>query len=508
MLPRMNSSLPPLFRDLQEYPFQELCCDLFEKQEGIATCEIYGVRGQKQFGVDLLAHCKDRSSTEVGQCKCQETITPGQMVQASDNFLLHIQHWKQRRVKRFILFVACDLDNTQQQEEILIQKARFVSEGIVYEAWSSRTLRQKLSPHRDIVSRHISSQEIVNQICGPLVQTTTALYIQDRAAAISIDALGSKLENLATQLSREKARRLDDIREKYREGKCDEAYCQVESLQREETYELLDNSLKARILRILATYTLNKNGEVAKAKGLADQARQLDPEADASILSILLSYRAQGASSALASLPIPTNIDLLNFRLALLLELGKTDEILSIMALKANGLQEDAETRRVYTWALLISGDITGAQVQIQKAVSEQPNWQSIRVMSAMVDYFSGLSLAATPKEPIMWPNPVDWAFVKRDHESQTRLRRAQASFAELSLNAENSQRGTFRFWQFASLANDAEKQIEAETLCQNILLDDPCDRLTIMWAIARRFRVDLAASRTALEKSIQESSL
>jgi len=504
--PRMDRSLPPLFSELGEYTFQELCCDLFERQEGISTCEIYGVRGQAQYGIDLLAHRKDGLAIEVGQCKCYEEITASEIEDASDEFFSHLERWKQAQVERFILFVACELDKTQQQDQILAEKSRFILEGIQYEAWSSRTLRHKLSPYRYIATRHIWSEEIVDQICGPLIQSSSALQIDGRTAGITIEALGSHLQILATQLSQEKAKRLDDIREKYRNGRYEHAASELDNLHKEETYNLLEPGLKARILRMRATYTLNDKKDMATARKLADEAHELDPQADETVIRTLIAYHEQGADAALELIKQPSNTDVLNFRLLLLLEIGRTDEILETLNAQGNGITEDAETRRVYAWALLIEGDITAAQFQIQKAVSEQPAWHNVKVVSAIMDYFSALSPAAIPKHPILLPDPVDWAFVKRDHESQARLRRAQESFAELSDNAEKRQRSIMRFWHFACLANDVEKQMEAETLCQNILLDDPSSRLTIMWAIARRYRVDLAISRKVLEESLLRS--
>ena len=70
MRPRMNPSLSPPFHELDEYTYQNLCRNVFEKQRGIATCDVYGTRGQKQRGIDLLARRSDGESIEVGQCKC------------------------------------------------------------------------------------------------------------------------------------------------------------------------------------------------------------------------------------------------------------------------------------------------------------------------------------------------------------------------------------------------------------------------------------------------------
>jgi hypothetical protein len=69
---RVNPNFPPAFYELGEYDFQDMSCDVFSEEPGIATCNVYGTRGQKQHGIDLLAHCDDGIHIEVVQCKCYE----------------------------------------------------------------------------------------------------------------------------------------------------------------------------------------------------------------------------------------------------------------------------------------------------------------------------------------------------------------------------------------------------------------------------------------------------
>jgi hypothetical protein len=76
----MNSSFSPNFYELEEYPFQRFCCDLFRAQENIASCDEYGLRGQAQKGIDLLAQRRDESGQEVGQCKCYREFPHGKIL--------------------------------------------------------------------------------------------------------------------------------------------------------------------------------------------------------------------------------------------------------------------------------------------------------------------------------------------------------------------------------------------------------------------------------------------
>src|SRR5260370_14991706 len=166
MTPNINPSDPPRFYELKEYPFQELCRDLFEVQDGIVTCEIYGRRGQGQKGIDLLATGDDGESNEVGQCKAHEAFSVKKIIDASYEFFKDWAFWKDKKIRRFILFVGCPLDDTDVQNEIQTQRARFQAVNIKYEAWSSRTLVTRLRPERAIAERHVHSQEIVDNICG------------------------------------------------------------------------------------------------------------------------------------------------------------------------------------------------------------------------------------------------------------------------------------------------------------------------------------------------------
>src|SRR2546421_1745675 len=165
----MDPADPPPFHQLGELPFQEMCRDIFEREEGIATCEIYGVPGQGQYGVDLKATAQSNTHTEVAQCKCWEQFPPREIEKASDKFLNNIEFWRGRKVTRFILMVASPLDTTQQHESIETQIERFAAAGITYERWSSRTLRTKLKDHRDIVFRYTRSTEWVEAICGSAI---------------------------------------------------------------------------------------------------------------------------------------------------------------------------------------------------------------------------------------------------------------------------------------------------------------------------------------------------
>jgi len=144
-----------------------MCRDLLDSEPGVASCEIYGSRGEPQEGVDLLAPQKDSPGIEVGQCKCHRDFPPREIRKASDEFLRHLDVWRSRNVRRFILFVASNLGKVQRQREILTQRARFHAQGIAYEVWSADKIRNKLRPHPGIVATYCKPEaHWLLEICG------------------------------------------------------------------------------------------------------------------------------------------------------------------------------------------------------------------------------------------------------------------------------------------------------------------------------------------------------
>jgi Restriction endonuclease len=89
MIPSINPSDSPPFHKLNEYTFQKLCCELHARQPGIASCDVYGTRGQRQRGIDLLAHRRGSMEKEVGQCKRYDDFPPAEIRKASEEFLEH-----------------------------------------------------------------------------------------------------------------------------------------------------------------------------------------------------------------------------------------------------------------------------------------------------------------------------------------------------------------------------------------------------------------------------------
>src|SRR5689334_19722027 len=112
MVPRLspNPESEHAFYELGSRRFEQFARALHEAQPNIAGAKLYGPDGQEQFGVDHYAFRRpeDGGGIEVGQAKAERTFGPSDIRRAADKFLAHWDnHWRDREVHRFILFVGC-----------------------------------------------------------------------------------------------------------------------------------------------------------------------------------------------------------------------------------------------------------------------------------------------------------------------------------------------------------------------------------------------------------------
>lgn len=500
-----NPSKPIPFYDLDPEPFQELCRDLFEREDGISTCEIFGVNGQHQRGIDLRAQRREGYGCEVGQCKCYEEFPPREIREVSEEFLKHLAYWKEKNVRRFILFVACPMSTVRQNEEIDRQVRAFHELGIDYQVWSARTLRTKLRDHPDIVVRYSRSREWVEAICG-VASSSSGNIAVERTVSLIDSVVNSRLPIYSAELSRELDRRLDNLRELYRKGRKKDAYNQLGEIQASASWEIIEASLKGKLLRQKAAYLLDLSGDIAAARCLADEAAEADSEGDETVIRALLAYYAEGAHAALQIADSPSNINAYNLRVALLIEMERVPEALELLQAIPTEIQPDNETKRVRALALFLSGSIKNARSEIEQALEAEPERESFRFVAAVINYFSCLSPASLPNRLAPWPEPPNWFVLKRDRTSLDRLKHAEAEFAALARQAEKDDwRVVLETWQLACVGNDAYRQQEAQTLCRELLSQNPQHYRALIWALERNYEVNYSDCEQALRRFVEE---
>lgn len=136
MRPRPNRTLPANFSELPSGHFEEMTRALHSNEPDIKSARLYKTQRQRQFGIDVLAECRD-GRVEVSSCKCYGKLAKGEIATFSDDFLEHWEsHWKDKGVRRFILTSAAYVHSDQREAEVKEQKRRFAEYGITYEVWA------------------------------------------------------------------------------------------------------------------------------------------------------------------------------------------------------------------------------------------------------------------------------------------------------------------------------------------------------------------------------------
>ncbi len=468
--------------------------ELFSHEPDGPNSEEYGIPGQRQRGIDLLAVIKP-AGVDVAQCKCESSFSAAKVRNASDEFFVHWDYWKDKGVRRFVLFVACEVNQTQIQDELLKQRARFAKHGITYELWGAATLRNKLRPFRSIARAYFDSEEIVAMICGPAVESA--------ATTMGMAVVVQRLGVMANELEELKGKELESLRELCRAGEQTQALEGIRKLKGMTAWPDHSGIFRARVLRLEAAIHLNLRQPAAAAAGLVEAARQLDPNGDYQTIDAYLTYCQRNAPAALEQLVDPKSPEARNFRWALLLESGRMATLEQEVTASAYPL--DAETYRLLTLGALMAGDVPRAQVEIAKALELAPTRRNLRLAKATVAYFSALSSAAEGARRLSWPVPVSWIFVRRTTTAVEALREAAQEFAAGAEHRDCPpvERENLRNWQLACMACIDSRQAEAAELTQRLLTENPAAFGVMAWALIRGYTFDYTAAESALRERI-----
>jgi tetratricopeptide (TPR) repeat protein len=501
--PRLDPSLTPPFCDLDEYKFQRLCRDLFLKEERIRLCRVFGTRGQKQYGIDLWAQHAGKNQRETGQCKKYSKISAAEIERASDEFFQHLKVWKERSVARFILFVACDLEDPKLQEQELKEQKRFSAVGIGYEIWSGETIWNKLRKHPELVQTYCG-EHYVKIACGPTQATSQGAQQGDMAIKAGTEALTRLLGSIIPELGEARNKDLEAIRELSAEGHGKEALKKIQIFRTQPGWGVLPEEVRAKALRMHASLALSVIDDLAQAKSLLDEAKEISPADNTRPLESLVVHRERGALAALKVLDSPHTVEEWNIYLRLLLELGRPQDVLSGLDDPPNAIKPNVDTQWPKSIALLLSRRVDEARNEIRDGLRQKPRDFSLRYAAAMIDYASTVSSSFSAWGHLTWPVPPAWDFVKRDAESVRRLQVAADEFDQLSHLTWGDERIELLIWKMASLANQAERQQEAFAIFEQIIEQVPGCSAAILWAHQRAWPLNLESTIKALESRIQ----
>ncbi|HEY0101041.1 MAG TPA: NACHT domain-containing protein, partial [Pyrinomonadaceae bacterium] len=147
--PPLASVPPPVETRKQELPFEHLTWENFEKlcvrlarlEADVEHCQLYGVRGQDQEGIDLYAKSKTSGQYTVYQCKREKGFSASKIEGAVTTFLAGT--WS-GRASTFVLCTMESLVSTGRAEEVERQRTILAAKGVDFVIWDGQQLSLRL----------------------------------------------------------------------------------------------------------------------------------------------------------------------------------------------------------------------------------------------------------------------------------------------------------------------------------------------------------------------------
>lgn len=498
--PNVNSNDPVSFWELGEYDFEEICCAIVHEQPGVAKADFYGVRGETQFGIDILAPLEGGGYLCV-QCKCYEKFPPKEIRNAADNFLAHWESkWKAAGVRRFILMVACDISSRLRQDAVIECRAKFAEIGVEFDDWGNRPLERRLAPHHHIVSRFFQPKEhFLEIICG----VSLTPYIVSPSGDI-IPA-----QHYIDATSESANAKLEEVRSLHRSGKPDSAYSRYSEIRSSgDEWRSLARDTQAQFLRLAAEICLSRSDDVNAARELAIEADQLHPLESIAIIHVVLDWRENGPDSALESLANTQTTGGLLLKTAILASLDRFQDSSDCLNLVVPASEtEEGEKHRLEATIQFAEGNIIGAIQSIKLGAICLPASDVILASQASILYYSAISPSSRPRHIPVWPSPRNWSMVRTDQGARENLLAASEIFGNLIDKCEigEQQLQNWQGWKLACLSNLIGRSDEARDYCEELLRKRSSHTPALGWALSRNLasRGILERSRTELEELV-----
>ena len=486
---------------LDKLPWEDLerlCVRLAKTDADAEHAQAYGIRGQSQEGIDLYVRRRSNGRYVVWQCKRYRTFEKKNVREAVIAFLksfkskeagIPVQH-----ADTIILAVTADMSDVKVAKELerLAKRLRKLGPRLI--AYDIRGLSDELKKYRALVEDFFTPA-MADAFCGIKQPAITEDFGQMAALRT---ALQVAQEGLASYGNKE----LDQIRDLWGERNEEEALAELDRFKKSATWSLRGAEVQAKAIRIEAGLRL-ATGDETSARRLYEEAKRIAPNANARILTGKLLQHEKGAEAALTIFDAPTTEDEWVFRWTLLLELGRSEDVVSEAAALGKEKAPAGDYSAVLALAQLAQFEIGAAGQTIHAALQEKPRHVSSRYVAAVVDYYSGISTAFRVWRHMIWPVPPPWNLVKRDAESVERRDRAAQVFAELAQGPLQRDIAELRVWQLACVALNAHSAEQPSELAQKYLAEDSQNVPLLVWASALGLNYDRAKSLAALKQQM-----
>jgi hypothetical protein len=177
------------FLELGWENFERLCYRLAQADGAVEKAWSYGTSGYGQLGIDILVRMKD-GSFEAWQSKRHKTFGVAALKEAARVFVNAA--WA-KQAKRFVLAVACTINDPKVIDEIEKARTQLQQRGIAFEPLFASELAERLKTQPEVIDDFFG-RAWVEKICAP--EGVAALA--DRMSRLDMASLRTRLRALYT----------------------------------------------------------------------------------------------------------------------------------------------------------------------------------------------------------------------------------------------------------------------------------------------------------------------
>jgi hypothetical protein len=182
------STSPPVQSRPQVLPLDELSWEHFERlclryvrsRASVVMTQLYGVRGQKQHGIDLYVRLTEPARYEVYQCKRLKTLEASDIEKAVGKFLEG--KWRDR-AKAFRIMMSHPIEDTEIADAIVAATTQLSRYDIEFEVLGKEQISTWLKDQARIVDDFFS-RGWVEAFCGPSVLPALERRLNAEAVAL------------------------------------------------------------------------------------------------------------------------------------------------------------------------------------------------------------------------------------------------------------------------------------------------------------------------------------
>lgn len=498
--PRLSTSPESdhAFYEIGSRRFEHLARALHEAQPGIFGANLYAPDGQEQFGIDHVAFHRSESGVhlEVGQAKAERRFGADAIRKAADKFLDNWDtQWRDKNVRRFILFVGCAIKSGKASDEIIAQTSRFAALGIEFAVWDSPAIYERLPGAPAAVRTYLGQdwyEKIFGKPSGPLSE-----LVRDLETGWDLSAL--RVQAMVTRLNQAETAEIAELKRRAGRGEGARVVSELENALKSETASVLAAPVKAAKLRLLAALTMGP-GNYARIRRLLDDADELD--GDSARLRAILLMEAVGSAEVLEHIADDATAELAEVRAVALLREGRAREAFDAMARFAGEAEPRAETLRLAALASLVLGERTDAVALAERAVQRDPDSRACQQTLATCLFHRALSPTVKP-EIGEWPQPIDQPLVMASDGAREDLEQAERLFRSLMASPHLDQHEMMVMWHFGVLACMPWRHADTLARLDDLQSTDALPIPVIAWAISRALPFDRVAAAVKCDSKL-----